>query len=354
MPRRVRRWLAAGVAVALLMAAWRLTRRPEDTLSARATEYALPGSYADYSWRIGWLDSDRIIAFGKDEQNRIGIFAVRLSDHSVQPMQPLDTLWQLHLRRKDTSGHPLVSPDGRWVIRDDFAQPNPCWLVARTDGSAFVKIPIVSQSRGGEVLHWLADSKHMLAHYYSPAANLDAVQTMMSLYDTSGRATPYTAGMRSSNGFAYFSAPGNRVIAVDFLMSGADVRQSAEAAEIDPAHPARPLSHFRIALPSGWYSWEYTFSPDTQRIAWKLRERTADDSADSPGPFVSWLRDRVGTGRRVRYRFSVSRSDGSDLREIGTISLKDDGDAPYSLIWSPDGTRIAFVRSGKLYVARAD
>lgn len=83
-------------------------------------------------------------------------------------------------------------------------------------------------------------------------------------------------------------------------------------------------------------------SPDRKLLAWKFAVKSL------PLGLKSTINsDFVRRSAPAAAGLWVSDLNGNDLREIGTLDIRDDSIS--NVRWTPDGTRLSFIDAGDLY-----
>ena len=238
-----------------------------------------------------------------------------------------------------------LSPDGRqlaWVVESDH---KPAIQIADADGSRAraVDPSASSENCSQDEIAWAPDSRHLA--YISDCHGVERKDksraSQIVLADTQGKATPNALTTLNGNAQALrWSSDGSRLA---FLyVEGATRRASAVAAAkpasgevgVDGLEVQRIASvdakggALQMLTPAGSYVYEFSWSPDAQRLAYV--------SAPAPGDNNWWV-------AKLYVQNAQANANASVLVDTASVSGDLHGLQIALPRWSPDGSRIAFI-----------
>jgi len=238
-----------------------------------------------------------------------------------------------------------LSPDGRqlaWVVESDH---KPAIQIADADGSRAraVDPSASSENCSQDEIAWAPDSRHLA--YISDCHGVERKDksraSQIVLADTQGKATPNALTTLNGNAQALrWSSDGSRLA---FLyVEGATRRASAVAAAkpasgevgVDGLEVQRIASvdakggALQMLTPAGSYVYEFSWSPDAQRLAYV--------SAPAPGDNNWWV-------AKLYVQNAQAHANASVLVDTASVSGDLHGLQIALPRWSPDGSRIAFI-----------
>jgi len=238
-----------------------------------------------------------------------------------------------------------LSPDGRqlaWVVESDH---KPAIQIADADGSRAraVDPSASSENCSQDEIAWAPDSRHLA--YISDCHGVERKDksraSQIVLADTQGKATPNALTTLNGNAQALrWSSDGSRLA---FLYVEGATRQASAVAAAKPASGevgVDGLEVQRIAsvdakggalqmlTPAGSYVYEFSWSPDAQRLAYV--------SAPAPGDNNWWV-------AKLYVQNAQANANASVLVDTASVSGDLHGLQIALPRWSPDGSRIAFI-----------
>ena len=238
-----------------------------------------------------------------------------------------------------------LSPDGRqlaWVVESDH---KPAIQIADADGSRAraVDPSASSENCSQDEIAWAPDSRHLA--YISDCHGVERKDksraSQIVLADTQGKATPNALTTLNGNAQALrWSSDGSRLA---FLYVEGATRQASAVAAAKPASGevgVDGLEVQRIAsvdakggalqmlTPAGSYVYEFSWSPDAQRLAYV--------SAPAPGDNNWWV-------AKLYVQNAQAHANASVLVDTASVSGDLHGLQIALPRWSPDGSRIAFI-----------
>ena len=230
---------------------------------------------------------------------------------------------------------PIFSPDGSRIafMRGDQWGADASVIVVRADGTDLRVVMPAGFSKRGTDFTWTPNGASLLVNYDSEPFTTPYFDGELSLFDASGAAEPrlLTPPLPIGPGGPYFShsaqvAPMFRPPSGDIILSSAIGRASDAA--------ARRLE--------GLYVWDADLVNRTQ-LAIEGLERYQpyyfQPWALVWSPDGSMIAFELGWGDREPFEIGsfVMRADGTDVRRLERIDS-------FSVAWSPDGTALAFQR----------
>ena len=238
-----------------------------------------------------------------------------------------------------------LSPDGRqlaWVVESDH---KPAIQIADADGSRAraVDPSASSENCSQDEIAWAPDSRHLA--YISDCHGVERKDksraSQIVLADTQGKATPNALTTLNGNAQALrWSSDGSRLA---FLYVEGATRQASAVAAAKPASGevgVDGLEVQRIAsvdakggalqmlTPAGSYVYEFSWSPDAQRLAYV--------SAPAPGDNNWWV-------AKLYVQNAQANAGATVLVDTASVSGDLHGLQIALPRWSPDGSRIAFI-----------
>ena len=243
---------------------------------------------------------------------------------------------------------PQVSPDGGWIAytvgwmdREADKTRSAVWMV---DGEGRNNLPMTSGPEADTAPRWSPDGKYLSFLSTRPA---DGKTQIWLLDRRGGEARPLTDVKGELSAYEW-SPDGKRLVLV--VQEG---EESPDAAADSKAKTAKPIVIDRYAFKRDWVGYLtsshrdrlYVFDVGTKTLA-ALTAKTNHDESDpawSPdGSRIAFVRGHGEDSDRTGMSdiFIVEARAGAEPRQVATIGAPD----RQRLVWSPDGRTLAFTQ----------
>jgi dipeptidyl aminopeptidase/acylaminoacyl peptidase len=253
--------------------------------------------------------------------------------------------------RLESVSEPRVAPDGQWVAyvvtvndREADEQRSAVWMVS-WDGSQ--RVQLTNPAAGTRAPRWSPDGRYLA--FLATPAGADKGQVML-LDRRGGEPRPLTSSSDDINGYEW--SPDGQHLVLVVQASGEEVGETPKHGAA-PARPPKPIvidaQHFKEDedgyLGTGHGQHLYLLDVASK----KLEALTTDQAFNEDSP--AWSPD----GRRIAFvRTRGKGPDADGMEDLAVIDARP-GAAPRTLLrpyapnvqrvgWSPDGTAIAYLQ----------
>ena len=253
--------------------------------------------------------------------------------------------------RLEAVSEPRVAPDGQWVAylvtendREADEQRSAVWMVS-WDGSQ--RVQLTNPAAGTRAPRWSPDGRYLA--YLATPAGADKGQVML-LDRRGGEPRPLTSSSDDINGYEW-SPDGQRLVLV--VQASGEEANEAPKHGAAPSKPPKPIvidaQHFKEDedgyLGTGHGQHLYLLDVASK----KLEALTSDPAFNEDSP--AWSPD----GRRIAFvRTREKGPDADGMEDLDVVDARP-GAAPRTLVrpyapnvqhvaWSPDGTAIAYLQ----------
>ena len=251
-----------------------------------------------------------------------------------------------------------VSPDGRWFVCSD--RWGEC-LLAEVNGAHHYTYPSADSANYRSLL-WMPDGHHWLEGYVNGGS-----ASRLILHDTEHPQSSVSIPIRSEREQELFGSleaavslqEGISIVAPDHDTGGLDVAPAGfdtpivlTISWVSLDASARVRAEFRVNVPGQIGHYRLRVSPQGNRIAWQVTALREDVGRRWMHRYLPFVREHLYRRTQVW----VSRSDGSGMREIGSI-IEQPGEEKAGelfLQWLPGGRRLSFEYKEVLYTVPAD
>jgi hypothetical protein len=305
----------------------------------------------DWDFAYHWLSNNDLLlkreAFsggGSRRYYRVNAWTGRRVD-----MQGLNAAMEEPGRYADPGWN--VSPDGRWLVQHGRRWSN----VVRLDGTGF------RQVGGGDYhadIFWLGDSRRLLHFWWGTNGRLlewpsASVYSINRPLDQNGRAEPLANPKNSVREPLYsqdtlaLSSVGDAVYTFaaepGHEREGKTVTRAFIREWSSLGHNASPRM-VTVRLPAPGHILEAKFSPRCEAVAWLQVTAREKDIASASGD---------GT-QGEDWNTALVWADGSDVRVVGSVTVRGEVGDPHCLRWLPDGKRLSFICDDALWIANTE
>jgi hypothetical protein len=356
--KRRRGWLIGFVLFGLLIALlWTLWPRERSLLDQATSVCALKTWYQAETSNYGWLSDHELLHFLPGE-------TLASFDLQTKTETPLPALARLVKGSSASFDGLNVSPDGRWVLWGERGYNS--LFVAATDG--FVRFQWPGYGGLSEA-YWLTDSHHWLQNVFG--GNKSIGQIHLRNVDTPYVSQTFPTVPTSLQGLNILAAlsqdrllirtPDPSTVVKAFSLPGARSVKEIQTTYRDKQQlslwnlrSGSLLRQWTIHLPG--LASDVHVSPQGDRMAWLLQNNRA----------LPWdtLLHRLFPAWRMVKHFSmslwVSRLDGSQMHEVGSIVLRSPAvragqiSWPWNIRWLPGGKRLSFLYNDALWTVPAE
>jgi hypothetical protein len=330
----LKRRLLKPLVVALIMISavifWS-TRPGKQTLLAASRQIPLPKGYVPIS--CGWLNDHEMLYASTDVTGGNSLVRVDSATGVTTPINPASLRFDGNLR--SIAFQPRLSPNGKWLL-----WPNgKFWVAATLDGAHRLTWP---RGQGPNVAWapkaaWSAGSRKWMEIVDGKKGPVVAIHSIGSAVVQQVR----IPGSVSKPVEVLGASGEGRLILLDSEMRVA----TADSTSISPAFLPGNGQRF-----SGQSIEETALSPQGDSIAWKVRSGGTDLRSQQSTAW-SEFKWQIGWVPLTRISLYVSRADGSDMREIGYITARQNDIGIQKLRWEPGGNKISYFvgTGGRLY-----
>lgn len=345
--------------------------KPREPLLLNQATRIADASNWDFRWTTyHWINDHEVLYFAEtvpddadtedDEETDEAGFLFCKHDILTGRDTYLATLTRLAQNSFSKRSYTLISPDGKRICwtgegswgtikgRKKAASPPPredsIWI-ATLEG----KEPQVWERGRYSWLGWMADSTHLVEYPIDGGTNRVLCGTV---YDIQSH-TPLQRLSLLADKPNKMIASNNHLLATEPTSRPETESNTAVIYAADLNRKTQTSQRYLIRLPFPAEIWDECFAPQGDKIVWPLVQK------DSLPPIYGWLHRHISAfnpPRAPKLSLWVSRIDGSDMHEIGSLALKsspyggvDSRDMPRDISWNPDGKRISFLYHDGLY-----
>ena len=329
-----------GFAVLLLLlilgGATLLMARSHEPNLMRIAEH-LPYGPSDLAERdtYHWLTDSDVMYFSR--MQKVGMNAVERINVRTGKGGPIGQTQSESLR---------LSPNGRWALTILLwpARGGDIYFMERTDGKRQLRYRHAAPQSLSEIA-WTPDDKKMVELNIGGSGG-----AQLRIYPLDKPAVIVPVDMAITDAPTLLGIlPNNHAVAAVVMAFHPDAPHNKTAKLYDfPLEGGAPLRTYTVVKPYGQNShdMEAALSPRGDRIAWLFLN-------DHKPPFYNALRrvyNALGVRPSTTVGIWISKPDGSDMRALGSVSLKAGEGMPADLRWIPSGDHLSFLYNGGLYL----
>lgn len=359
-----------GVAGAAAVLFFSLLPKPLMLLD-RAKPYPNSRGLLEFGFDYFWLSDHEILFKGRRPRRSYTIFddwVTRMDLRTMKevPTAPLNKLIIKEvLELKGGPDHLNISPDGKWMLWST--------LVSAYSQNPPGKVVHIATAMGSRDYRWLdTDKASQQQHFIYHDCNMiwHGDSKGWTEFHTGGGQVPYslknysigspiqspwiTLGSSGMYMTVLGEMPDGRIIALD--KNRRHPKPSTELLKTYRAESGSKPEQVEFVIPPNCIDWGSILSPQGDQIAWVFANINNDNAAGPLGKFYKLL----GREERPWVGLWTSKTDGSDLREVGHINagagsraagiwaLYNDFNAAL-VRWLPDGKNLSFVYKHRLY-----
>lgn len=243
-----------------------------------------------------------------------------------------------------TSGNFRISPDGQWALTITPSNAGSLFSLERTDGKRqFRFFTHLNNEDINTNVAWTTDDKAIIALTFSDTGGL------LTTFPLDKPAVlPSMPVALNDNQILLGMTDANRVLAIQNISDKQLTRLHDSITLYDfPLKQGDDFHKIGVSRPEGRDSEvdDVVLNPSGSRLAWRF---TAHHTPFLYS-FLKSLYNVFGIHDNTTVSLWTSKTDGSEMHELGSVNLKSPVPQPQLLHWTPDGRNLSFQYDEKLY-----
>lgn len=240
---------------------------------------------------------------------------------------------------EDAPNGPLLSPNKKWLLLiDTESRHNELQQLPRRRR---IELPetVMSNRYGSDLIHWTSDSRHWVLvgwkQWFGKGAHVGTIPMQIMIGDSNrpDRIRRFDVAKESPLNKAWpeilRATTNDLIVWMRYERDSTQPQSEVVLTELDMSRHALARREWKIRLPFLAYIHSLAFSPNGKQLLWQL--------------------SKPSTYREVPRSLWLSWSDGTDMKELKTVSLLDSGWGDEAQ-WLPSGRQISVLDKNDLLV----